>query len=105
MKEMVLVRKMTEMHLQLGKNHKGFKDLTHTNMCYRCDYCDQGFNQIHLLNQLAIEYYICDRCLKYYKLMNSDLKKLRYVENRQEWQDAGWFPSKLFFPYPLGFDT
>jgi len=90
---------------QLGKNYKGFKDLTHTNMCYRCDYCDQGFNQIHLLNQLAIEYYICDGCLKYYKLMGSDIKKLRYVENRQEWTAAGWFPSKLFFPYPIGFDT
>ena len=90
---------------QLGKNHNGFKDLTHTNMCYRCDYCDQGFNQIHLLNQLAVEYYICDRCLKYYKLMTSDIKKLRYVENRQAWNEASWFPSKLFFPYPIGFDT
>ena len=92
-------------HPQLGKNHKGFKDLTHTNMTYRCDYCDQGFNQIHLLNQLAVEYYICYRCLKYYKLMASDIKKLRYVENRQEWNEASWFPSKLFFPYPIGFDT
>ena len=90
---------------QLGKNYKGFKDLTDTNMCYRCDYCDQQFNQIYLLNQLAIEYYICDRCLKYYKLMGRDLKKLRYVENRQEWYDVGWVPSKLFFPYPIGFDT
>ena len=88
----------------MGKNWKGFADLTHTNMCYRCDYCDQQFNQIYSLNQLAIEYYICDRCLKYYKLMGSDLKKLRYVENRQEWNNAGWFPSKLFFPYPIGFD-
>ena len=88
----------------LGKNHKGFKDLTHTNMCYRCDYCDQGFNQIHLLNQLAIEYYICDRCRKYYTLMAKDIRELRYVENRQEWQNADWFPSKLFFPYPLGFE-
>ena len=90
---------------QLGKNYKGFKDLTDTNMTYRCDYCDQGYNQIFALNQLAVEYYICDRCRKYYKLMTKDLRELRYVENRQEWQDAGWFPSKLFFPYPIGFDT
>ena len=89
----------------LGKNYKGFKDLTHTNMCYRCDYCDQQFNQIHLLNQLALEYYICDRCVKYYKLTTKSLRELRYIENRQEWQDASWFPSKLFFPYPIGFDT
>ena len=88
----------------LGKNYKGFKDLTHTNMCYRCDYCDQGFNQIYSLNQLAIEYFICDRCVKYYKLTTKSLIELRYVENRQEWDDAGWVPSKLFFPYPLGFD-
>ena len=90
---------------QLGKNYRGFKDLTYTNMCYRCDYCDQQFNQIYLLNQLAIEYYICDRCLKYYKLMKRNVEELRYVENRQEWNAAGWFPSKLFFPYPIGFDT
>ena len=90
---------------QLGKNYKGFKDLTHTNMCYRCDYCDQGFNQIFSVNQLALKYYICDRCVKYYKLTTSGLRELRYVENRQEWQDADWFPSKLFFPYPIGFDT
>ena len=36
----------------LGKNYKGFKDLTHTNMCYRCDYCDQGYNQIYWLKQI-----------------------------------------------------
>jgi hypothetical protein len=88
----------------LGKNFKGFKDLTHTNMCYRCDYCDQGFNQIFSLNQLAVEYYICDRCVSYYKLTTKGLEELRYVENRQEWNDASWFPSKLFFPYPIGFD-
>ena len=89
----------------LGKNYKGFKDLTHTNMCYRCDYCDQGFNQIFALNQLAIEYFICDRCVKYYKLTIRALVELRYVRDRQEWDNAGWFPSKLFFPYPLGFDV
>ena len=89
----------------LGKNNKGFKDLTDTNMCYRCDYCDQGFNQIFSVNQLALEYYICDRCVKYYKLTIQGLTELKYVENRQEWNDASWFPSKLFFPYPIGFDT
>ena len=90
---------------QLGKNYKGFKDLKHTNMTYRCDYCDQGFNQIFSVNQLALEYYICDRCVKYYKLTTKGLRELRYVENRQAWQDASWFPNKLYFPYPLGFDT
>ena len=89
----------------LGKNYKGFKDLTDTNMCYRCDYCDQGFNQIFSVNQLALEYYICDRCVKYYKLTIQGLTELKYVENRQEWNDASWFPSKPFFPYPIGFDT
>ena len=89
---------------QLGKNWKGFKDLTYTNMCYRCDYCDQGFNQIYSLNQLAIEYFICDRCVKYYKLTIKDLIELRYVRDRQEWQDADCWPGKGFFPYPIGFD-
>ena len=89
----------------LGKNYKGFKDLTDTNMCYRCDYCDQGFNQIFAVNQLALEYFICDRCVKYYKLTIQGLIELKYVENRQEWNDASWFPSKGFFPYSIGFDT
>ena len=89
----------------LGENWKGFKDLTHTNMCYRCDYCDQGFNQIYWLHQLAVEYFICDRCVSYYKVPTRDLIELKYVENRQEWNDASWFPSKPFFPYPIGFDT
>ena len=81
---------------QLGKNYMGFKDLTHTNMCYRCDYCDQPYQNIYWLHQIAIEYY---------KLTLEGLRELRYVENRTEWQDAGKFPSKPFFPYPLGFDT
>ena len=89
----------------LGKNYKGFKDLTHTNMCYRCDYCDQQFNQIYSLNQLALEYYICDRCVKYYKLTIRDLIELRYVRDRQEWQEAAAWPGEGFFPYPIGFDT
>ena len=90
---------------QLGKNYMGFKDLTHTNMCYRCDYCDQPYQNIYWLHQIAIEYYICDNCKEYYKLTLEGLRELRYVENRTEWQDAGRFPSKSFFPYPLGFDT
>ena len=90
---------------QLGKNYMGFKDLTHTNMCYRCDYCDQPYQNIYWLHQIAIEYYICDNCKEYYKLTLEGLRELRYVENRTEWQDAGKFPSKPFFPYPLGFDT
>ena len=89
---------------QLGKNYMGFKDLTHTNMCYRCDYCDQPYQNIYWLHQIAIEYYICDNCKEYYKLTLEGLRELRYVENRTEWQDAGKFPSKPFFPYPLGFD-
>ena len=89
----------------IGKNYKGFKDLTHTNMCYRCDYCDQGFNQIFSVNQLALEYFICDRCVKYYKLTIRALVELRYVRDRQEWQDADCWPNKGFFPYPIGFDT
>ena len=90
---------------QLGKNHNGFKDLTHTNMTYRCDYCDQGYNQIFWLQQIALDYFICDNCKEYYKLTLEGLQELKYVENRTEWQDAGWFPSKPFFPYPIGFDT
>ena len=86
----------------LGKNYKGFKDLTHTNMCYRCDYCDQGYNQIYWLSQIALEYFICDRCQKYYKLTVKDLIELKYVETRQEWQDADCWPRWL--PYPIGFD-
>ena len=90
---------------QLGKNYRGFKDLTHTNMCYRCDYCDQGYNQIYWLRQLAIEYFICDNCKEYYKLTVEDLVELKYVQNRQEWQEADAWPNKGFFPYPIGFDT
>ena len=89
----------------LGKNYKGFKDLTHTNMCYRCDWCDQGYNQIYWLQQIAMEYFICDNCQRYYRLTTQDMIELQYVQNRQEWKDASWFPSKPFFPYPIGFDT
>ena len=86
----------------LGKNYRGFKDLTHTNMCYRCDYCDQGYNQIYWLQQIAIEYFICDNCQRYYRLTAKDMIELQYVENRQEWKDAN--SSARFFPYPIGFD-
>ena len=89
----------------LGKNYKGFKDLTHTNMCYRCDYCDQPYQNIYWLQQIAIEYFICDRCQKYYRLTTKDMLELQYVENRQEWQDADCWPTNGFFPYPIGFDT
>ena len=89
----------------LGKNHKGIKDLTHTNMCYRCDYCDQGYNQIYWLQQIAMEYYICDRCQSYYRLTHKDLLELQYVETRQEWRDADCWPNNGFFPYPIGFDN
>ena len=87
---------------QMGKNYKGFADLTHTNMCYRCDYCDQGFNQIFMLHQLALEYFICSKCKEYYKATFRDLIELKYVETRQEWQDADCWPRWL--PYPIGFD-
>ena len=87
---------------QLGKNFKGFKDLTHTNMCYRCSYCDQPYQNIYWLRQIAIEYFICDRCISYYKLTVKDLFELQYVQNREEWRDADCWPQ--FFPYPIGFD-
>ena len=89
---------------QLGKNHNGFKDLTHTNMSYRCDYCDQGYNQIYWLQQIAMEYFICDNCQRYYRLTTQDLIELKYVQTRQEWKDADCWPNKGFFPYPIGFE-
>ena len=90
---------------QLGKNYKGFKDLTHTNMCYRCDYCDQGYNQISVLQQIALKYFICNNCQRYYRLTTHDLIELKYVQTRQEWRDADCWPNKGFFPYPIGFDS
>ena len=90
---------------QLGKNYKGFKDLTDTNMCYRCSYCDQGYQNIYWLQQIAIEYFICDNCQRYYMLTAKDMVELQYVQNRQEWKDADCWPGKGFFPYPIGFDT
>ena len=90
---------------QLGKNYKGFKDLTHTNMCYRCDWCDQGYNKIFMLCKIACQYFICDRCQKYYRLTVKDMLELQYVQNRQEWKDADCWPGNGFFPYPIGFDT
>ena len=58
---------------KLGKNYRGFAELTNTNMCYRCDYCDQGYNQIYWLEQIAMEYFICDNCQNYYRLTPKDL--------------------------------
>jgi hypothetical protein len=88
----------------LGKNYKGFKDLTDTNMCYRCDYCDQPYQNIYWLYQIACQYYICDNCKEYYRLTAHDLLELQYVENRTEWQEADCWPNNGFFPYPIGFD-
>ena len=93
------------MNPTLGKNYKGIKDLTHTNMCYRCSYCDQGYQNIYWLQQIAIEYLICDNCQRSYRLTVKDMVELQYVQNRQEWQDADCWPGKGFFPYPIGFDT
>ena len=89
----------------MGKNWKGFADLTHTNMCYRCDYCDQGYQNIYWLTQIALNYFICDNCKKYYKLTREVVDSLKYVETREEWNDAEWCDSKMFFPYPIGFNT
>ncbi len=83
---------------------RGFMDLTNTNMCYRCDYCDQPFNQIYHLTQIAVEYFICRKCIQYYKLTTEVVSSLKYVETRKEWDDAEWCKSKIFFPYPIGFD-
>ena len=89
---------------QLGNTHNGFKDLTHTNMYYRCDYCDQGYTQIYWLHQIAMEYFICDNCQRYNRLTTQDLIELQYVQTRQEWKDADAWPNKGFFPYPIGFE-
>ena len=108
MKEQQREWKCTDAHPNspsIGKNWKGFADLTNTNMCYRCDYCDQGYQNIYWLQQIAMEYFICDRCQKYYRLTSKDILELQYVQNRQEWKDADCWPNKGFFPYPIGFDT
>ncbi len=81
----------------------GAADLTHTNMCYRCDYCGQGYNRIIWLNQIATEHFICDNCSTYYKLTRKDLRELQYVKTREEWRLADCWPCNGFFPYPLGF--
>ena len=90
-------------NLPKGKYHHGFLDLTHTNMCYRCDYCGVGYNQIYWLHQIAMEHFICDRCQKYYCLSSNDLLELQYVETRKEWREADACPCNGFFPYPCGF--
>ena len=70
-------------------------------MCYPCEYCDQGFDHTDSLRQLAISYFICGRCTKYYKLTYENVSQLKYVENREEWRDTG---VSIFFPFPMGFD-
>ena len=80
--------------------YKGIRDLTNTNMCYRCDWCTTGFNQIFWLRQIAIEYYICDKCIDYYKITNENIWRLKYVENMTEWRETR---VSMFFPYPIGF--
>ena len=82
----------------------GFADLTNTNMSYPCEYCQQGFKRITSLHQIALEYFICRKCIEYYKLPMRVVKSLQYVETRNEWHHAEWCESKIFFPYPLGFD-
>ena len=32
------------------------------------------------------------------------VRGLKYVETRDEWKAAPWCESKIFFPFPLGFD-
>ena len=77
----------------------GKADLEHTNMCYRCDYCDQGYNRIIYLEQVGMEYYMCDNCRDYYKVSYSDARKLQFVETREDWVDA----IGIWVPMPLGF--
>ena len=77
------------------------KNLRNTNMCYSCEYCQQGFDHTDSLRQVAISYFICVRCCIYYKLTHANVLKLRYVENREEWRDTGM---TMWFPYPMGFD-
>jgi len=57
------------------------------------------------LQQIAMEYFICDNCKEYYRLTAKDMIELQYVQNRQEWKDADCWPGNGFFPYPIGFDT
>ncbi len=82
----------------------GFADLTNTNMSYPCEYCQQGFNRLHNLFQICLEYFICRTCISYYKLSMDVVRGLKYVETRDEWKAAPWCESKIFFPFPLGFD-
>ena len=88
----------TESHTPIF--YKGIRDLTNTNMCYRCDWCTTGFNQIFWLRQIAIEYYICDKCIDRYKITNENIWRLKYVENMTEWRETR---VSMFFPYPIGF--
>ena len=88
----------------IEKYDNGYADLTHTNMHYPCDYCDQGYNRIIHLAQICLNYFICHKCIEYYKLPMRVVRSLQYVETREEWHHAEWCESKMFFPYPIGFD-
>ena len=62
------------------------------------------FKKNHLQNNHQV-LFKSRNCKEYYKLSIQGLIELQYVQTRQEWNDASWFPSKPFFPYPIGFDT
>jgi hypothetical protein len=32
------------------------------------------------------------------------VRSLKYVETKEEWNAAEWCESKIFFPYPIGFN-
>jgi hypothetical protein len=76
----------------------GFADLKHTNMCYRCDWCDQGYNRIIYLAQVGLDYFMCDRCREYYKVSYSDAKRLQFVTSKREWISAVglWVPDPFW---------
>ena len=78
----------------------GFADLEHTNMCYRCDWCDQGYNRIIWLTQLAIEYFMCDNCRERYDVTYEQCRRLRYIESRREWTSI----VGLWVPWPWHWD-
>jgi len=63
----------------------GIADLEFTNIKWHCDWCDQGYNRIIWLQQVGLEYYMCDNCREYYKVSIGDCIKLRYVESKQDW--------------------
>ena len=62
---------MSNIQPQLGKNHNGFKDLTHTNMCYRCDYCSQPYQNIVLAIHSFLPYLTNDDLDDLVKTLNT----------------------------------